>query len=241
MNTILFDSVYTISSKKIGYLVLKGFITPTKTELDNCFARFKSANVEELIVDLRYNGGGMIDVSNRLASLIGGTALSGKVYTIYSYNNRYESQNTTINFLSLPNALSLGRVTFITTSGTASASELVINGLKPYMTVALVGSKTHGKPVGMPVLKYNRFKWVFLPICISFRNVNNEGEYFNGLDVNVVAADDFNTPFGDINEASFAAALNYIGVLPEKAISSKTMRQSTLITGKGLYEEIGAW
>jgi len=240
MNTVLFDSVYTLGGKKIAYMALKGFITPTKVELDNTFLKFKNENVNELIVDLRYNGGGIIDISNDLASLIGGATTNGKPYTTYTFNDRYLSQNKTINFLDKGNALSLSRAIFITTNGTASASELVINGLAPYMPVALVGSKTHGKPVGMPVFKYNQFDWVFLPICISLKNANGVGDYFEGLDVNVEAEDDYTLPFGDINEDSFAAALNYLGVL-SKATKAKSVKKSTLVTGKGLYEEIGAW
>ncbi len=240
MNTVLFDSVYTLNSQKIGYLVLKGFIPPTTSELDATFAKFKSESVNELIVDLRYNGGGVIDVSNDLASLIGGSTANGKVYTVYSYNNRYTSYNKALNFISKANALALSRATFITTNGTASASELVINGLKPFMTVALVGSKTHGKPVGMPVFMYDQFDWVFLPICISLKNSNGVGDYFTGLDVDVAADDDYTKKFGDITEASFAAALNHIGALPIKSVNLN-IKKSQLITGKGLYEEIGAW
>lgn len=241
MNTVLFDSVYTIGSKKIAYMVLKGFIQPTEAELDICFAKFKSARVDELIVDLRYNGGGLINVSAYLASLIGGNVANGSLYTTYTFNSRYTSQNQSVTFTSLPNSLPLSRALFITTSGTASASELVINGLKPYMTVSLFGSKTHGKPVGMPVLRYKQFDWVFLPISFSLRNANNESDYYNGIDVNVEAADDYTSPFGDVNEDSFAAALNYLGVLPKQGMKAKFTKHSTLFTGKGLYEEIGAW
>ena len=240
MNTVLFDSTYTLNSKKIGYLVLKGFITPTIDELNTCFSKFKSENVTELIVDLRYNGGGIIDISSQLAGLIGGTTTNGKVYAKYIFNDRYAYQNKSINFATNDNALSLSRVTFISSDATASASELVINGLKPYMSVALVGSKTHGKPVGMPVFKYTQFDWVFVPICFSLWNANNVGDYFNGLDVDVEAVDDYTKKFGDVNEASFAAALNYIGVLPIKG-TNMNIKKSKLVTGKGLYEEIGAW
>ncbi len=239
-NTILFDSVYNLGGKNVGYFVLNGFITPTKDELDACFSKFKSKDVNELIVDLRYNGGGSIDISRYLASLIGGATTSGKIYTTYTFNDRYTSQNKSIWYTNEPNALSLSRVTFIATNGTASASELVINGLNPFMTVSIVGSKTHGKPVGMPVFRYNEFKWVFLPICISLKNADGVGDYFNGLDVDVAALDDYTRKFGDINEASFAAALNHIGVLPVKSMDFN-VKKSVRITGKGIYEEIGAW
>lgn len=240
INTILFDSVYTIGSKKIGYMVLNSFISPTVAELNSTFSKFKSKNINEIIVDLRYNGGGSIDVSAYLASLIGGNIPDGSLYTTYKYNDKNDFRDRPVNFRSNSNAVNVSRALFITTKGTASASELVINGLKPYMNVTLIGSRTHGKPVGMPVLIYDEFDWVFLPISFSLRNANNEGDYFDGLAVNVEAADDYKSPFGDVNEDSFAAALNYLGVL-SKGVKSKSVKKSILFTGKGLYEEIGAW
>jgi len=241
MNTILFDSVYTIDSKKIGYMVLNSFIEPTVSELNTCFAKFKVENTTELIVDLRYNGGGDVDISNQLASLIGGNVANDGIYATYYHNSNYASSNHSIYFSSLTNSLTLSRAVFITTNRTASASELVINGLKPFMTVALVGSKTHGKPVGMYVLKYNEVDWVYVPICFSFKNANGVGDYFDGLAVDVEAIDDYTLPFGDVNEDSFAAALTYLGVSPVKGLKTKTALHSKAITGKGLYEEIGAW
>lgn len=241
MNTVLLDSVYTINSKKIAYMVLDGFIEPTNDELEQSFSKFKNANVDELIVDLRYNGGGETTVSNHLANLIGGNVANGGVYANFNYNNKHSSNNSSTYFQSLANSLSLSRVLFITTEGTASASELVINGLKPYMPVYLIGSKTQGKPVGMNVFEYQQVDWVFLPVTFSSTNANNEGDYFDGLDVTVSALDDYTLPFGDVNEDSFNKALTYIGVSPSKSIRLKAITRSTLITGKGLYREIGAW
>ncbi|NOU16548.1 MAG: hypothetical protein HOO91_03195 [Bacteroidales bacterium] len=241
VNSVLFDSVYTISSKKIAYMVLNTFITPTIREVNTCFAKFKSENVDELIVDLRYNGGGSISVSDTVASLIGGNAANGGVYTNYVYNDKHSDSNKSIFFRSLSNTLTLNRVVFITDRGTASASELVINGLKPFMPVCLIGSKTHGKPVGMRSFTYNEVDWAFLPVCFSLKNANNEGDYFDGLAVNVDAADDVSKPFGDFREASFAAALTYLGVSTGKGEMIKTSLRAKRMTGKGLYEEIGAW
>jgi len=237
------DSVYTISSKKIGYMVFNSFINPSVAELDQCFTKFKNSNVNELIVDLRYNGGGSVDVSKKLADLIGGTAANGGVYATYKHNNKHSELNKSINFQTYSNSLSLSRVLFITTHGTASASELVINGLKPFMPVFLIGSTTHGKPVGMYTFTYKEFDWAFVPICFSMKNANNVGDYFDGLSVDVAAVDDYTLPFGDYNESSFAAALGYLGVTPAKSIRTKStpILNSKLVTGKGLYEEIGAW
>lgn len=241
VNSVLFDSVYTISSKKIAYMVLNTFITPTIREANTCFAKFKSENVDELIVDLRYNGGGSIGVSDTLASLIGGKAANGGVYTNYVYNDKQLNSSKSIFFSSLSNTLTLNRVVFITDRGTASASELVINGLKPYMPVCLIGSKTHGKPVGMRSFTYTEVEWAFLPVCFSLKNANNEGDYFDGIAVDVAAADDVSKPFGDFGEASFAAALTYLGVSTGKGEMVKTSIRTNRMTGKGLYEEIGAW
>lgn len=240
MNTVLFDSVYVLGGKKVAYMVLKGFIPPTLAELSTVFSKFKSKGADEIVVDLRYNGGGSIDVSAILASYIGGNIPNNSLYATYKYNSKNSYRDKPVNYTVQANALNVNKAIFITTNGTASASELVISGLKPYISVALIGSRTHGKPVGMPVLMYHEIDWVYCPISFSLRNADNEGDYFDGLAVNVEAADDYSLPFGDINEDSFAAALNYLGVL-SKGVTSKSLKKSTLITGKGLYEEIGAW
>lgn len=241
MNTVLFDSIYTINSKKIGYMVLDGFITPTINELEKCFTKFKSSNIDELIVDLRYNGGGSISVSNYLANLIGGTKANKGVYATYYHNDKNTKRNFSNYFQTLTNSLTLNRAIFITTHGTASASELLINGLKPFMPVYLIGSKTHGKPVGMYSFEYYQFDWAFVPICFSLKNANNEGDFFDGLAVNLESTDDVTKKFGDINEASLSAALTFIGVAKSKGIGTEATVKAKLITGRGLYEEIGAW
>jgi hypothetical protein len=200
MNTVLFDSVYTFDTKKVGYFVLESFIDKTTDELTSVFADFKSKNINELIVDLRYNGGGLVNVSNDLANLIGGNIAYGNIYTKSYHNDKLSYQNEYFLFKSLDNSLTLNKITFITTRSSASASELVINGLKPFMDVTLVGDTTHGKPVGMYVFKFNdpSIDWAFVPVCFTMRNANNEGDYYDGIPVNISAKDDVTVPFGDI-------------------------------------------
>ncbi len=240
MNTVLFDSTYTFGQTKVGYLVLKGFIDPTVGELNDCFTRFKNAGVNELIIDFRYNGGGLIDVSNYLASLIGGTKTNGKVFAAYHHNDKNTFRNDSVNFLNPTNSLSLDRVIFITTNGTASASELVINGLKPFLPSVLVGSPTHGKPAGMYSFKYKEFDWAFVPICFTLRNALDQGDYYNGIPVDFPAEDDVSRRFGDVNESSLNTCLGYLGVIGTKGLKS-SVSISKQVSGKGLYEEIGAW
>ena len=241
MNTVLMDSVYTINGKKVGYFVLKGFIELTATELETVFQKFKNAGVSELICDLRYNGGGQVNVSQLLGNLIGGSIAFGRVFGQYIHNNKHSDKNSYLYFSTNQYSLEIQRAVFITTSSTASASELVINALKPHMDVVLVGSKTHGKPVGMYTFQFNdpSIDWAIVPVCFSIRNSNNEGDYYDGIPVTVEAADDIFTPFGEVTESSLNSALNYLG-LGTKAVT-KSYVTAQPITGKGLYEEIGAW
>lgn len=239
MNTVLMDSVYTIGANKVGYLVLKGFIVPTKAELNDVFARFGASGVNEIIVDLRYNGGGRMDVANHFAGLIAGNIANNQVLTKLINNSKNQGLNTSDTIKVKPNSLTFNRAVFITTSNSASASESLINGLKPYMAVSIVGSRTHGKPVGMYSFVSPSYEWAFVPICFSITNALNEGNYFDGIPVNIAANDDIARDFGDINESSLNAALGVFGAKPTVAkVSSNTPEYHTK---RGLAQEIDAW
>jgi hypothetical protein len=243
MNTVLIDTVYNFDTKKIGYFVLESFISTTESELNSVFADFKNKGVTELIVDLRYNGGGQVSVSSYLANLIGGSVAFGKIYTKSYHNDKNTNLNDYILFNANNNSLPLNKVTFITTQSSASASELLINGLKPFLGITLVGEKTHGKPVGMYTFKFRdpSIDWAFVPICFTMRNANNEGDYYDGIPVNINAADDITLPFGDVNEASLNAALLNLGISLPKSSKTGIIKDFNLIVGKGLKAEIGAW
>jgi len=242
MNSVLMDSVYTFSNTKVGYFVLESFIGPTEAELADIFSKFKAESANELVVDLRYNGGGEVEVAKYLASLIAGSSAFGKVFGTYYHNDKHQGDNSSITFTYEDNSITLNRVVFITTSGTASASELVINGLKPHIGVSLVGSKTHGKPVGMYSFEFRdpSIDWVIVPICFSIRNSNNEGDYFDGIPVDVSAADDITHPFGSMDEESLNAAFVHLGVVG-KGYTRKAAVAVQPFVGKGLQGEIGAW
>jgi carboxyl-terminal processing protease len=149
-NTVLKRTM--IEGTTVAYLAFDSFLNKSEDELNEAFTYFKGQNATELVLDLRYNGGGSTYISNQLASLITGNAYAGEVYSKVSHNNSKSSENFAEAFESQASAYAFERVFIITTSGTASASEMVINGLKPYLgeeNVILIGSKTHGKPVGM--------------------------------------------------------------------------------------------
>jgi carboxyl-terminal processing protease len=238
MNSIIADTVY--SSNKIGYFVLNSFIEPTINELSTLFNQFKSEGVKDLIVDLRYNGGGSIITASHLANLIAGVTANEKVLATYSHNNKQESRDESILISLNDNSLEISRVVFITSKSTASASELIINGLKPHMGVTLVGDDTYGKPVGMYVFTSPSYKWAFVPISFRMINANGEGDYYNGLPVDIEANDGINIPFGDTKEPSLAAAIGHLeeGVGLKKSSSTQKVIYPKL---KGLQGEIGAW
>lgn len=240
MNTVLMDTVYTTASAKVGYFVLKGFVGPTVDELTETFSNFTTNGVTELIVDLRYNGGGSIPTAEHLASLIAGKIAAGSVLGKYVHNDKQTSRDLSFLISNHSSALPLNRVVFITTENSASASELLINGLFPHMEVTLVGSRTYGKPVGMYAFTSPSFDWAFVPICFRVLNANNEGDYYDGIPVNIPAADNINYPFGDLRESSLAAAMSFID--GSKAKVDVTSTQSVSYpTRKGLKSEIGAW
>src|SRR5688500_13941385 len=150
-NSIFVDSVYTVDTKKIGYLSYNSFLgdtAKTYSEFQRIFTRFASANVNDVIVDLRYNGGGYVTVQNKLANYLVNETGNGGVMMKQQYNDKYTQQNSTTTFKKI-GTLNLNRVFFIVSNNSASASELLINNLEPYMDVKLIGlSKTYGKPVG---------------------------------------------------------------------------------------------
>jgi len=239
MNTVLMDSVYTRDIGKVGYFVLKGFIGPTIDELDEIFTNFQAEGVTDLIIDLRYNGGGSVATAAHLADLIAGNS-NGQVLGTYAHNDKHTAENESILITQQANSLSLSRVVFITTRNSASASELVINGLFPHMEVTLVGDDTYGKPVGMYAFTSPSFDWAFVPICFRILNSNGEGDYYDGIPVDIEATDGINYAFGDLNEPSLNAAIGYLegGAIKKSISPSERMNYPKL---KGLREEIGSW
>ncbi|MBO0939290.1 carboxyl-terminal protease [Fibrella sp. HMF5335] len=208
LNTVLYSNTYSVNGKTVGYLVFNSFTgTPSQQELATALNRFESAGVSDLIVDLRYNGGGDVSTQEYLANRLAPVSVgSSPMYSTF-HNAKLSGWNKTVNFAKT-GSLNLSRVFFITTSGTASASELLINNLKPYLDVKTIGSVTHGKPVGM--YGFNVMDYVLAPIAFRTVNAKNVGDYFNGLPVDVSVVDGPSSDWGDPNEACLATALHYI-------------------------------
>jgi carboxyl-terminal processing protease len=207
--TVSLTRVVDVDGRRVGYLFFRNFVQPSTAALSEAFAALKAAGANELVLDLRYNGGGLVDVAVHLASLIGGARTNGQVMLNYVHNDRIGPQlNKTVRFTNPDNALNLQRLVVITTRGSASASELVINSLRPFMPVTIIGDSTYGKPVGQYGLRF--CDKILYPVAFSIKNANLEGDFFDGLQVDCVAGDDYTQQLGDVAEASFAEALRFI-------------------------------
>ena len=201
-------NVFDDGRERVGYFLFNNFIDTTNSELDQAFAQFASQGVTHVVIDERYNGGGEVSVAQHLASLIAGNSYAGKSLATLTYNDKHTSQNETITFPTIASPLNLTQVFFITTESSASASEFIINALKPFIDVVTVGAATFGKPVGED--GFNLCTDVLYPITFKIENVSGYGDYFNGLPATCPAADDLGHALGDRDEASLAAALSYI-------------------------------
>lgn len=209
---VVLDSVYTANNKKVGYFVFNSFLGDTTAVLSDfarVFNRFSTEGVQDVIVDLRYNGGGYVGLAETLANYLAPQSANGDVMMTQKFNNLYARYNSTERFRK-KGSLNLNRVFFIVGSGTASASELLINSLKPYMEVLLLGaSKTHGKPVGYFPIDVGK-DWYILPVSFFTVNKAGNGHYFNGIELNHQVADGLDKDWGDREETSLASAIRYI-------------------------------
>jgi C-terminal processing protease CtpA/Prc len=245
MNTVLMDTVINHSNKKVGYFVLKSFINKTPDELTETFRQFADKGIDELVVDLRYNGGGTLSASRFLGEFIINEDVVGEPYVKISHNDKRTDQDTTHVFGedSLNISLGLNRTYFLTTQATASASESVINGLKPYFpnNVYTIGQNTYGKPVGMYAFFDNNKQYAFLPVTFKLVNANGNGEYFDGLPPDVNLNDDFNQPFGSMEDDLLYQALYHIeNESFDMTKAAYRPRPENRVEYKSLRDEIGA-
>jgi carboxyl-terminal processing protease len=209
---------------KTGYLMYQEFINTGAVAMGAAFDSFRAAGVTELVLDLRYNGGGSTLEARNLASMIGGTSVAGKVFANYRFSNKNSASNFVQNFstIGLPGASldTLSRVFVITSNGTASASELVINALRPFKNVVTIGATTFGKPFAFQPrsacdVSYNA-------VNIEIANANNFADYSAGFAATCPMSDDLTKQLGDPAELRTAAALSYIttGACPPVAQSN---------------------
>jgi C-terminal peptidase prc len=231
--------------RAVGYLFFDRFIGPSHEELTQVFQSFKAAGVNELVLDLRYNGGGLIDVALKLGGLIGGSVTKGQVFNQTVHNDKHESWNKTQLFEAYEESLDLPRVFILTTPSTASASELLINGLEPVISVTLIGGATYGKPVGSG--SWDVCDLVVHPISFRMLNASGHGDFYEGLPPDCIAGDELSAALGDETEESFEEALHFIQhgacsmSAQPKARGSRSTSSSKELPLRGFQRELGSY
>jgi C-terminal peptidase prc len=201
--------LYDVNGRKVAYLSFRNFVQPSFGALDTAFAQLHEAGANELVLDLRYNGGGLVAVAQRLASLIGGTVTQDQLFAEFFHNDRHADLNRELRFESQANGLNLSRLVVITTRASASASELVINALRPFIPVIIVGDTTYGKPVGQYTFAF--CDKVLNPVSFILRNAQGQSDFYTGFTPTCTAPDDLDHQFGDPSEGSLAEAFVYLG------------------------------
>lgn len=207
---VYLDSVYNVGAKKVGYLVFTSFLgdtTAVYSRLQQVFTRFSTSGVTDVVVDIRYNGGGYVTMSQKLADFLVKASANGQPMMTQKFNDNYADLNETTSFAKL-GSLDISNLYFIVSSNTASASELLINNLKPYMNVKMVGEATYGKPVGFFPIAVG--DWYIFPVSFRSTNSTGEGNYFGGIAVDKEVDDGLDKDFGDVNERQLASVLSYI-------------------------------
>lgn len=258
LHPIIVDSVYTVGAKRVGYFVFDSFIstlteqnTPSyvNTEISNLLSRFEQQDISELIIDLRYNGGGALVTVESLANLMVPQSGDGRQMFSFVVNdslkrddaNREEKWWEPVNF-NKTNNLNLQRIYFLVTEGTASASELLINSLKPYVEVKVIGEdRTYGKPVGFSAVNLLGNDLY----AVSFQTFNAEGygDYFQGIPADYVSYDELSIPFGDQRDPLLLQGLHYaeygtFNSAPLSRLLSNERRSPTTLRRKGLNHKL---
>ncbi len=220
--------------KKVGYVNLRTFISTADPELQTAFANFKAQGVTEFILDFRYNGGGLVNTAELIGDLLGGNRTTADVFSNTTFRASKSSNNSIKRFAPRAESVSPTKIAFIGTSATASASELVINSMSPYLgqNMALVGGNTFGKPVGQVGIDKAACDDRIRVLAFSTQNSAGVGFYYTGL-ASVVpkscaAADDLTKPLGDATEASVKGALDFLGGRACSAIASSGQTSQSL-------------
>lgn len=220
----------------VGYMELATFISTADPEFDNVFGQFAAAGVTDVIVDLRYNGGGLVSTAELLGDYLGGAVAQNLVFSETQFNAEMATANNRTEFFELRgNSLNLSRLVVIATRSTASASELVTNSMEPHAAdVVIVGDDTFGKPVGQVGLQF--CEQVLRPTSFQTVNADGFGDYFDGLPVDCPAADDLEVAVGADDDPNVEAALAYLssGACPVAALPGGQAKPSAQWSGKML-------
>lgn len=228
--------------RRVAYLNLRTFISTADGQLRTAFDQFRQAGITNFIVDFRYNGGGLISTAELMGDLMGGNRFASDVFDNITFRPEKSSNNTTKRFSVQPQSVSPVRIAFIGTTATASASELVINGLVPFYgsNLALVGTNTYGKPVGQIAIDKSACDDRLRVVALSVRNGANSDAYYDGLKgvvgATCQATDDLSKPLGDASENSTRVALDFLAGRSCTAIADSGQTAQSVSAGSSTRE-----
>ena len=240
-NPVFYKNIYQRGGNKIGYLVYNHFSAgPTdenneyNNELRKAFQYFASSQVNQFILDLRYNNGGLLSCAELLCAMLAPSAVLGQPLGHLEYNDRVVPRQTFFNLnadlIQEGANLNLSTLYVLTSSETASASEMLINCLKPYMNVILIGATTEGKNVGSIGFTNDELQVVMHPIVCKIYNSQGTSDYEQGFNADIQANENNDLarflPFGDENELLLHTALSVI----EGSWTTENIPASTTLT-----------
>lgn len=208
--------VITDGGHDYGYINLRTFITSANQQLRDAFQDFRNRGITEVVIDLRYNGGGLVSTAELFGDLLGRNRNASDLFSQTNFRTSKSVENTRHFFTSQPQSIAPTRIAFIGTGSTASASELVINGMLPWLgtNMTLIGSNTYGKPVGQIALDKAECDDRMRVVAFATGNATGQSDYYSGLAPKIsnscAAADDLNFPLGDAREASVRAAIDFL-------------------------------
>ena len=266
-NPIFKNDIFNIDNNTIGYLMYNGFTSPYDSQLNATFETFKNSNIDALVLDLRYNGGGSVASATLLASLITGQ-FTGKIMNTEEWNPDFQAFFLSRNPEALNNrfidsydessinSLGLSKVYVLTTGRSASASELIINSLRPYIQVVQIGTTTTGKYQASTIIydspNFRRqganpgHTYAMLPLIYKSINANGITDYFNGLTPDIRVTETINNlgVLGHPSEPLLAAAIANITGNSRRFISQKSSAihftnhsKEFLPSGLGMYSD----
>ncbi len=212
LSSVLDARVIDSNGRRVGYVNLYAFNSPARPAWLSAISTLIAGGAQDVVVDLRDNGGGLLSIAAEIASTLAPADAQGRLFMRSEYNNGHTSSNSSYSFFPQTGAGRFQNVAWLTTDRTCSASEALIVGLRPYRDMPIIGSTTCGKPVGFnPEQRDGKVYNI-----VTFRLVNSAGatDYFDGLMPTCPAIDDFKKPLGDPGESMLASALALLGGRP---------------------------
>jgi C-terminal processing protease CtpA/Prc len=199
----------------VGYVNLRTYISTADSQLRDVFAQFRALDIDYYIVDLRYNGGGLVSTAEVLGDLLGGARSTSDVQLRTVHSSSKSSENSTRPFRPTAQSVRPVRIAFLTTEATASASEINVNTMAPWVEVAIVGEDTFGKPVGQLAFDLQGCEDRLRLVAFKTENALGQSDYYDGLAGSLqfacAASDTLDQPLGSASEGLTAAALSWIG------------------------------